>query len=135
MPVLHAPWLLAIAHSRDLLEVSPGCDWQVCDVQADDFVMCDDCKEKTKDKKALKLHRLPEVLLIMLKRTMYPSTEKDDRHITFPLEASIWLLYLHNLRAHCLFRLPLYWNLGVFYSSLRLVQRPRPAIYAPHLAN
>lgn len=50
--------------------------------------MCDDCKEKTKDRKALKLHRLPEVLLIMLKRTMYPSTEKDDRHITFPLEAS-----------------------------------------------
>lgn len=48
--------------------------------------MCDDCKEKTKDKKALKLHRLPEVLLIMLKRTMYPSTDKDDRHITFPLE-------------------------------------------------
>lgn len=57
-------------------------------MQADDFVMCDDCKEKTKDKKALKLHRVPEVLLIMLKRTMYPSTEKDDRHITFPLEAS-----------------------------------------------
>ena len=49
--------------------------------------MCDECKEKTKDRKALKLHRLPEVLLIMLKRTMYPSTEKDDRHITFPLEA------------------------------------------------
>ena len=57
-------------------------------MQADDYVMCDDCKEKTKDRKALKLHRLPEVLLIMLKRTMYPSTEKDDRHITFPLEAS-----------------------------------------------
>ena len=56
-------------------------------VQADDFVMCDECKEKTKDQKALKLHRVPEVLLIMLKRTMYPSTEKDDRHITFPLEA------------------------------------------------
>ena len=56
-------------------------------MQADDYVMCDDCKEKTKDRKALKLHRLPEVLLIMLKRTMYPSTEKDDRHITFPLEA------------------------------------------------
>ena len=56
-------------------------------VQADDFVMCDECKEKTKDRKALKLHRVPEVLLIMLKRTMYPSTEKDDRHITFPLEA------------------------------------------------
>ena len=55
--------------------------------QADDFVMCDECKEKTKDRKALKLHRAPEVLLIMLKRTMYPSTEKDDRHITFPLEA------------------------------------------------
>ena len=49
--------------------------------------MCDECKEKTKDRKALKLHRAPEVLLIMLKRTMYPSTEKDDRHITFPLEA------------------------------------------------
>ena len=49
--------------------------------------MCDECKEKTKDRKALKLHRMPEVLLIMLKRTMYPSTEKDDRHITFPLEA------------------------------------------------
>ena len=49
--------------------------------------MCDECKEKTKDRKALKLLRPPEVLLIMLKRTMYPSTEKDDRHITFPLEA------------------------------------------------
>ena len=49
--------------------------------------MCDECKEKTKDRKALKLHRAPEVLLIMLKRTMYPSTEKDDRHITFPLAA------------------------------------------------
>ena len=49
--------------------------------------MCDECKEKTKDRKALKLHRAPEVLLIMLKRTMYPSTEKDDRHITVPLAA------------------------------------------------
>jgi ubiquitin C-terminal hydrolase len=77
-------------------------------MQADDYVMCDDCKEKTKDRKALKLHRLPEVLLIMLKRTMYPSTEKDDRHITFPLEASS-PSDLQNL-THCKLHPPQYWQ-------------------------
>ena len=66
--------------------------------------MCDECKEKTKDRKALKLHRAPEVLLIMLKRTMYPSTEKDDRHITFPLEArplspAAYLVFIHRCTA------------------------------------
>ena len=77
-------------HSRGVAQkqgTKAEAEQEMCGVQADDFVMCDDCKEKTKDRKALKLHRVPEVLLIMLKRTMYPSTEKDDRHITFPLEA------------------------------------------------
>ena len=75
------------AHAVLLSQANQAPKEQPCCAQADDFVMCDDCKEKTKDRKALKLHRVPEVLLIMLKRTMYPSTEKDDRHITFPLEA------------------------------------------------
>ena len=80
---LHAP----AAHGVPYL-TPPGPGWRAC-AQGDEAFQCEVCRERTPATKRLRLHRLPRVLLLHIKRFKYNGTtrEKLTTNVTYPLKA------------------------------------------------
>lgn len=58
------------------------------DMQGDEAFKCEACNEKTEATKRLRLYRLPQVLLLHIKRFKYSGTsrEKLTNNVTFPIK-------------------------------------------------
>lgn len=60
-------------------------------VQGDESFRCEVCKDKTQATKRMRLHRLPKVLLLHVKRFKYSGTsrEKLTANVSFPIKARL----------------------------------------------
>lgn len=66
----------------------PTCKHESCGAQGDEAFKCEVCDEKTEATKRLRLYRLPQVLLLHIKRFKYSGTsrEKLTNNVTFPIK-------------------------------------------------
>lgn len=88
--------LLWVLHMLILLmQIVPYLDFAYADehtghmsIQGDESFKCETCGEKTQASKQLRLYRLPQVLLLHIKRFKYSgsSREKLTNNVTFPVK-------------------------------------------------